>query len=153
MKRCLRENEPSPQEPKRWLRENEPSPQEPKRWLRENEPSPHEPTQSLRENEPRLGLAGRSIVVDGCHLGPAGADLTHVPWLADGGRLCALKAPDQHRGLPTDSPWQLQRFQTPPTGADRWECLGDTFFYWPYVTYQSDDCLSSTGLSEAMDEG
>ena len=39
-------------------------------------------------------------------------------------RLSALKMPIAHRGLENDTPWELGRFSTPPTGADRWECLG-----------------------------
>ena len=39
-------------------------------------------------------------------------------------RLSTMRAPITHRGLETDTPWELDRFSTPPTGADRWECLG-----------------------------
>lgn len=39
-------------------------------------------------------------------------------------RLCAMRSPVAHRGLETDTPWTLARFATPPTGSDRWECLG-----------------------------
>ena len=39
-------------------------------------------------------------------------------------QLSALRSPITHVGLGTDLPWELNRFQTPPTGSDRWECLG-----------------------------
>ena len=35
-----------------------------------------------------------------------------------------MKVPITHQGLETDTPWELDRFATPPTGADRWERLG-----------------------------
>ena len=34
------------------------------------------------------------------------------------------KPPPRHVGLGTDEPWELARFMSPPTGLDRWECLG-----------------------------
>ena len=46
------------------------------------------------------------------------------PWMQPSPKLSALRSPITHVGLGTDLPWELNRFQTPPTGSDRWECLG-----------------------------
>ena len=93
----------------RWSRENEPDPSrwtEKSRWSRENEPGP-------------TSTDDRSL--DTCHLGTL-SDTSHAqPWIP---RLRAIRALGPHLGLGTDTPWRLERFATPPTGNDRWECLG-----------------------------
>ena len=103
----------------RWSRENEPGPgrneEMESRWLRENEPNP------CRMNQDSHVV--RSNTVDSWHTGTPGDEATPTPW-QPAPRLCAVKAPILHRGLGTDTPWVLGRFATPPTGADRWECLG-----------------------------
>ena len=85
----------------RWPRENEPGPSrttESSRWSREDEPGP---TPNPADD--------RSL--DICHLGTL-SDASHVQPRHP--RLCAVRAPVQHRGLGTDTPWLLERFATPP---------------------------------------
>ena len=127
LSRWVREDEPTPSRPEvikkdsRWVREDEPTPsrveevKKDSRWLREDEPSP------CRQGQ--VSTAVRSIADDFCHLGTPADGSTLKPWNPTL-RLCAMKAPPAHRGLGTDTPWVLGRFATPPTGADRWECLG-----------------------------
>ena len=127
LSRWVREDEPTPSRPEvikkdsRWVREDEPTPsrveevKKDSRWLREDEPSP------CRQGQVSTDV--RSIADDFCHLGTPADGSTLKPWNPTL-RLCAMKAPPAHRGLGTDTPWVLGRFATPPTGADRWECLG-----------------------------
>ena len=103
-------------------RSNASQSKEERRWSREDEP---DPTRQVREKESDIRQAG-SIVdrrLDTCQLGTR-APSPCAPWNSYGMRLSAMKVPIAHRGLETDTAWELDRFSTPPTGADHWECLG-----------------------------
>ena len=103
-------------------RSNASQSKEERRWSREDEP---DPTRQVREQESDIGQVG-SIVdrrLDTCQIGTC-ASASRLPWNSSGVRLSAMRAPTTHRGLETDTPRELDRFSTPPTGADRWECLG-----------------------------
>ena len=75
--------------------------------------------EETRENEP-VSKPGRDFSPKGS---PGGASACE-PWIRQPPRVSALRAPITHVGLGTDLPWELMRFSTPPTGTDRWECLG-----------------------------
>ena len=75
--------------------------------------------EGTREDEPVLTI-GR----DTSPTGSLGRDRLRKPWMQQLPHLSALRAPVRHVGLGTDLPWELMRFQSPPTGTDRWECLG-----------------------------
>ena len=75
--------------------------------------------EETRENEP-VSKPGRDPSPKGS---PGGASACE-PWIRQPPRVSALRAPITHVGLGTDLPWELMRFSTPPTGTDRWECLG-----------------------------
>ena len=75
--------------------------------------------EETREDEP-VSKTGRDLSPKGS---PGGASVCE-PWILRPPRVSALRAPITHAGLGTDLPWELMRFGTPPTGTDRWECLG-----------------------------
>ena len=70
---------------------------------------------NLTQHRPTIARSTLAI------LAPCRTPRTCSPWHP---RLCAVRAPGPHLGLGTDTPWRLDRFATPPTGNDRWECLG-----------------------------
>ena len=103
-------------------RSNASQSKEERRWSREDEP---DPARLVREKELDIRQVG-SVVdrrLDTCQLGTR-ASAPCPPWNSAELRLSAMKVPTTHRGLETDTPWELDRFATPPTGADRWERLG-----------------------------
>ena len=73
-----------------------------------------------RENQDGTREDGR----DTSPTGSLGRERTRKPWMQQPPKMSALRAPVMHVGLGTDLPRELMRFQTPPTGNDRWECLG-----------------------------
>ena len=109
-----RSNASHSKETSRWSREDEPGPNT--RWSRENEPGPialEHPRPSLVRSRSTVGRTGT----------PTGAKGLNSPCSHGRMRMCAMKAPP-HVGLGTGEPWELARFTSPPTGNDRWECLG-----------------------------
>ena len=121
-----RSNASHSKETSRWSRENEPGPAS--RWSRENEPGPIECGRSTtyRTSPP----VDRPTSFDCCRTGTPRVTKGFVSPCSHGRmRMCAMKAPPtkpppRHVGLGTDEPWELARFMSPPTGLDRWECLG-----------------------------